>query len=237
MKKVRFVLKIILVIYFLAAVSLTFISQWNYERRLVKVESCNCENSSLGHNVEYMGKLNSINGSYEIMCDILDYKNEIKDCYDSGDLTDTSVSNTSILYSKDENEKIKPEISIIEESKATISSCSIVDDILQVRMFLPDLPDSWDQNQEYIVKIAFNGTKRKNVVPSSSVISINGQDYVFVIEEIPKIWGTQYCVHKELVKVIESNGELKALNSLQNKKIIKYASEQYYEGMLIEVVK
>lgn len=236
MNKVKFVLKILLVVYFIAAICLTFISQKNYERKLVKVEACNCESSSISHNVEYMGKLKPIHGSYEIVCDITDYKKEIKECYNSGELTDVLVSNISIVYGKDKNEKIKPGINIIEEINATINSCSVVDDKLQMKIFIRDLPDSWELDQEYIIKISFFGTKRRNVVPSSSIISINEQDYVFVIEETPKIWGTEYSVHRELVKVVESNGELKALNSLQNKKIIKYANKQYYEGMLIELI-
>ncbi|MDO5403044.1 MAG: hypothetical protein Q4F11_06350, partial [Eubacteriales bacterium] len=141
-----------------------------------------------------------------------------------------------VKYKRDGNETLYPFLVYGDSMETQIGYIGENNGEYMAESFIQKIPESWNQSTQLVAAVTHYGERNKYVVPMSSVFKEGEQTFIYVVYETRKAWGTEYILHKETVKVIESNGEYAALNSVPKYKILKNAKKSYYDGMLIKQV-
>ena len=224
----------LLLIVLLIAISFTFLSQMNYKSKLTKVNLATPSEDYIGHEVEYKGNLNvESSGKYKVEWIMTDYINYIQN---QTDPVEIEICNMKMIYMQDSMEKLNVTYQEGEMTEAFIDMTNAHQGGSKEISYLDQIPQTWKVTDPLKVKIKVWGARKEFVLPSSCIMkdSQNNKSYVYRIEETPKIWGTEYSLKKVLVNVIESNGELSAVDMQPGEQIVKDVIASYYDGMLVQ---
>jgi len=234
-KKIIFKIELTLLFFvLLISISLTFISQMNYKDKLIEVNLAAPSEDYIDHEVEYKGNLNvESSGKYKVEWIMTDYINYIQDQTEPMKI---EICNMKIIYMQDSMEKLNVTYQEGEMTEAFIDMTNAYEGKSKEISYLDQIPQTWKISDPLKVKIKILGARKQFVLPSSCIIkdNQNSKSYVYIIDETPKVWGTEYSLRKILVNVIESNGELSAINMYPGKQIVKDVMTSYYDGMLVK---
>jgi len=224
----------LLLIVLLISISFTFLSQMNYKDKLIEVNLVAPSEGYIDHEVEYKGNLNvESSGKYKVEWIMTDYINYIQN---QTDPVEIEICNMKMIYMQDSMEKLNVTYQEGEMTEAFIDMTKAHEGGSKEISYLDQIPQTWKISDPLKVKIKIRGARKRFVLPSSCIIkdSQNSKSYVYSIDETPKIWGTEYSLRKILVNVIESNGELSAIDMYPGKQIVKDVITSYYDGMLVK---
>jgi len=234
-KKIIFKIELtMLFIVLLISISFTFLSQMNYKSKLTQVKLASPTDACIDHEVEYKGNLEiESSGKYNVEWIMTDYINYIES---QTAPVEIEISNMKMIYTQDSMEKLNVTYQEGETTEAFIDMTVVAEGGFKVISYLDQIPQTWKVTDPLKVKIKVWGARKEFVLPSSCIMkdSQNNKSYVYRIEETPKIWGTEYSLKKVLVNVIESNGELSAVDMHPGEQIVKDVIASYYDGMLVE---
>lgn len=119
---------------------------------------------------------------------------------------------------------------------ASIPNCSLQrqeDGSVSICAALPD--DGWSLGIAD-VNVSFSETEYDCCVPTSTLHSDNGGDFVYTTEERDTILGLQNIIHKVYVEVIESNQDLAALrNYTTGQAVVISSSKPLREGTYVRI--
>lgn len=210
-RRYRTILILSLVLFFLAAIVMTKISQANYIKECIKVTTVKefSSESIIIKKTCYVNNTLNPNGeltftwNYENIHEILKVGDKVK--IDAGE---------RVLIAEIKN------ISNIEGDWVfTIKTNSFIDDLLLQRI------------DGYIVSADIKGPYRNYVVPASSIIVNGGIPTVAVVYSRPKVWGTEYYIHYEIARIHEINKEKCALVGIpMGGEIVSESDGRLFEG-------
>lgn len=234
-KKIIKEIEVILLVCFLSgAIVFTFLSQRNYDRNLTKVDVTDTREDLIWHDAEYTGTLRQESSGRNI---IEWYMKENGNNLQAGS-TETHISKVNISYIQNQNEKIEINCQAGNLYSGLVDEMTEMGRGSKIGSYISELPEGWTTKDTYIVSIGFCESKKPYILPTSCIMydKEQNQEFVYTIESEKKIWGTEYRLKKMIVKSIETNGELSAVESKIGKKIATNVNENMYDGMLVKIV-
>lgn len=215
---------------------MTFFSLNNYKNHLVKVNSISVNEMNIDHEAEYVANLYEERDSYYLKWKMTDYIESIQDDMENnGEPLAINACNIIYNFSINAREKLQVKTTEGEMTEGYIDSVLQKEGYCEVQSKISHKPDSWKLGDTYKVKLSFIGTKKKYVLPSTSIFKENGDSYIYIIDTTQKVWGEEYSIRKMPVKVVESNGEYSAINAKPGSMIVEVVKDNYYNGMLVDI--
>jgi hypothetical protein len=219
----------ILVLFIASAGVLTFLSQNNYNNRLTRVNTVHTEMLNIEHNLEYHGQLVIQNDMYKVKYNVSDYAGAFQG---TQQVPEVEVSNLNPVFSYDSLHNL---VWDYEEGDVYQGYMDSVIGSKYAYTNILEKPESWTDNQEYLIRVNYLGARKKYVIPSNCILHDDEKsaDYVYIVTQEEKIWGTQYKLKRVDVSVVETNGEYSALTDWPGLDIVTEAKDSYYDGMLV----
>ena len=105
---------------------------------------------------------------------------------------------------------------------------------------LEEFPPEIIEAEFLMVEVVFTGAEYEAVIPCSAIISPQSStetSRVYVIEEIPKIWGTALSIKSVPVMILSTNGvEVAIGNTISLDIIADVRSNDIYEGAQVKLL-
>ena len=97
----------------------------------------------------------------------------------------------------------------------------------------------WSKAERIMVVVSYMGMQREAVIPYNAVINPKvptESPRIYIIEEIPKIWGTALSIQSVPVMILETNGTEAAIGNTVLADIVAEAGIlDLYEGMQVKL--
>lgn len=200
-----------LVLFFLMAVLMTFVSHRNYLANCIPVEileNTTSESLTITQSCFAEGTLGN-DGAFTFHWN----DDEVYEKVQIGDRIRVDVGNRIVPA------EIINRYEIDGERTFTAQIDTLLGDILMEQPF------------GFIVSASYKGPSRAYVIPASCVTNTGGSYQVAVATETAKAWGTAYTVHYETIQVHEINEEKCSLKGLPIDGAIIYSSNyRLWEG-------
>lgn len=225
---------ILLLIFFIIAAWMTVYSQKNYEENLVEVEVVRPSKKALEYTIEYLAEYRETENGKVIqweMEDLGEYAEEgsvrIYPVYLENSVTTEGKLIPS--YRKgNAYEGLWIRGSEIQESGAYLMETTI-------EVFTPEVTEA----EFLMAEVSFTGVEYESVIPCSAIISPRSStdtSMVYVIEEIPKVWGTALSIKSVPIMVLATNGTEAAIgNTISLDMIADAQNTGVYEGLQVKL--
>lgn len=224
----------LLLCFFIIATWMTIFSQKNYRENLVEVEVVQPSEKALQYKIEYMAEYRETETSQVIqweMDELGEYAKEgfvqIYPVYLENNITEEGKLIPS--YRKGNvYEGLWIQGTENSESNSYIMETTIEE-------FPPEIIEA----EFLMVELVFTGAEYEAVIPCSAIISPKSStetSRVYVIEEIPKIWGTALSIKSVPVMILATNGTEAAIgNTISLDIIADVRSNDIYEGAQVKL--
>lgn len=225
---------LLLLIFFALAAWMTVISQKNYKKNLVEVETVQPSKKALQFTIEYLAEYKETESGAVIqweMEDLGDYAQEgsvqIYPVYLENSVT---VEGRLVPSYKKGNSY---EGLWIHASKKPESGTYIMETTIET--FTSEIIEA----EFLMAEVAFTGAEYEAVIPCSAIVSPKSStesSRVYIIEEIPKIWGTALGVKSVPIIVLATNGTEAAIgNTISFDIIADVKKSGVYEGLQVKL--
>ncbi|MCH5345035.1 MAG: hypothetical protein J1E64_13455 [Acetatifactor sp.] len=224
----------LLLCFFIIATWMTIFSQKNYRENLVEVEVVQPSEKALQYKIEYMAEYRETENGQVIqweMDELGEYAKEgfvqIYPVYLENNTTEEGKLVPS--YRKGNvYEGLWIQGTVNSESNSYIMETTIEE-------FPPEIIEA----EFLMVELVFTGAEYEAVIPCSAIISPKSStetSRVYVIEEIPKIWGTALSIKSVPVMILATNGTEAAIgNTISLDIIADVRSSDIYEGAQVKL--
>lgn len=236
--KGRLIAKVLLCAYVVIAITLTIASQINYKNNLVHIgDFCDCTSGRMWHNVEYPATLQKDGQKYVFKWNMTgSYANYILSAMNSGEVQVVHIQGMKVAYKHNSNEELASYIVKGEETLETIiNNTEEKGSYIELVAKADEIPESFKGYSEFIVSLSFLGGKNEGLVPKSSVLSTASGNFIFLLKERQKIWGTEYYLQAQYIEIQESSETTVGISMKYGDKVVEFASPEYYDGMLVAV--
>jgi hypothetical protein len=224
-----------LLFFFIIAAWMTIFSQKNYRRNLVEVEVVQPSEQVLQYKIEYMAEYQEKENGKVIqweMDELGEYAKEgcvqIYPVYLENNVT--AEGKLSPSYRKGN----AYEGLWIQGTENSESNSFIMETTLE------EFPPEIIEAELLMVEVVFTGAEYEAVIPGSAIRYPNSStetSRVYVIEEIPKIWGTALSIKSVPVMILATNGTEAAIgNTISLDIIADVRSNDIYEGAQVKLL-
>lgn len=225
---------LLLLLFLLIAAGMTVISQNNYQRNLVEVEVIQPVKKALQYTIEYLADLQETEAGFVIRWEM----------EESGEYAQRGEVWVYPVYLEN-NVSVKGKL-IPSYIKGTAypglwvhASKNSETGIYTMETTVEEFPAELVEAEFLMVEVIFAGTEYETVIPCSAITSSKGStesSRVYIIEEIPKIWGTALSVRTAPIMILETNGIEAAIGNVISSDIVADI-DQYgvQEGLQVKV--
>lgn len=224
-----------LLFFFIMAVCMTIFSQKNYRKNLVEVEVVQPSRQVLQYKIEYMAEYRETENGKVIqweMDELGEYAKEgcvqIYPVYLENNVT--AEGKLSPSYRKGN----------VYEGLWIRGTENSENNSFIMETTLEEFPPEIIEAEFLMVEVVFTGAEYEAVIPCSAIISPQSStetSRVYVIEEIPKIWGTALSIKSVPVMILSTNGvEVAIGNTISLDIIADVRSNDIYEGAQVKLL-
>lgn len=230
----RKIIVYLLGLFFLIAVIMTNLSQKNYQNHLTEVNVVQPIKKKLLHTREYMADYQKTEDGIVIQWEMEEFGELAKDgevwiypitlqnqVTEKGNLVPFYIKGTAY-----------PGLWIQIAQKLESGT-------YQMETSLKDVPSELIEADFLMAVVTFYGQEQKSVIPYSAVIppATPTESYrLYIVEEIPKIWGTALQTKAVPILILESNGTEVAIgNTILSAIVTDIKQSGIHEGMSIKI--
>ena len=217
--------------FFVVAMIMTVISQINYNNNLTVVRVLHSTDKAISHTAQYAAEATdsySCNWTMEEEGEFLELDDEI------------TIHCVTISSKRNVKEVLKPYYETVKSVKGSITDVYYdeIDKLYHVSAASQET--ILEENVDLVIaEVNYTGNRRSYVIPYDSIIqakSMNESSAVFIIEEISKVWGTEYRLVRKPIDIIETNGVEAAINSDISSYIVEDAANMnLYAGQAVKI--
>lgn len=226
---------LLLLLFFLVAAGMTIISQKNYERNLLSVTVIHPVKKRLPYKKEYMAVYQETSDGGVIQWEIGEEAEYAKNgevwiypVYLENQITE---SGQLIPYYVKGEGKQGLGISVVKnlETGGYTMETKVETD-----------SNRWAEEEQIMAVVSYMGMQRESVIPCSAVINPKiptESSRIYVIEKIPKVWGTALSIQSMPVMILETNGIEAAIDNTILADIVADAKALgLYEGIQVKLL-
>ena len=224
----------LLLCFFIIATWMTIFSQRNYRENLVEVEVVQPSEKALQYKIEYMAEYRETETGKVIQWEMDGLGEYAKEGF-------VQIYPVYLENNITEEGKLIPSYrkgNVYEglwiQGTENLESNSYI-----METTIEEFPSEIIEAEFLMVELVFTGAEYEAVIPCSAIISPKSSteaNRVYVIEEIPKIWGTALSIKSVPVMILATNGTEAAIGNTISLDIIADArSNNIYEGVQVKL--
>jgi hypothetical protein len=229
---------ILLIAFFISAILLTIGSQINYKVHLSLVPVVGDEKMPLRYTMQKEALLYEKEDTYYLRWEMSEAGRWLR--------TESTVKANKIEWNPTTNDygKLRKDYAILQEQPAIITDVFYDEQetkkVLVTAVLDPNAFEDWASTDSYMVDLSFMSPAYSHVIPKSCTQKDDvDKSFVYVVKEIPKIWGTEYVLRKEYVKIIADNGSHVALEMPPTARVVVDANYStirgYHDGLIVGI--
>lgn len=224
----------LLMIFFAIAVWMTVFSQKNYKENLVEVEVVRPSKKALQYKIEYLAEYRETEDGKVIQWEMEDLGEDAQEGFVQiyPVYLENNVTTEGKLIPAYRKGNAYKGLGI-HGSRNPESGGYIMETTIEV--FTPEIVEA----EFLMAEVVFTGAEYEAVIPYSAIIppkSSTETSRVYVVEEIPKVWGTALGIKSVPIMVLETNGIEAAIgNSISFNIIADVKRAGVYEGMQVKL--
>lgn len=224
-----------LLLFFIIAAWMTIFSQKNYRENLVEVEVVQPSKQVLQYKIEYMAEYRETENGKVIQWEM----DELGEYAKEGCVQIYPVYLENSVTAKG---KLSPSYrkGNVYEGLWIQGTENLENNSFIMETTLEEFPPEIIEAEFLMAEVVFTGAEYEAVIPCSAIInpkSSTEASRVYVIEEIPKIWGTALGIKSVPVMILATNGTEAAIgNTISLDIIADVRSNDIYEGAQVELL-
>lgn len=221
-------------LFFLIAAGMTKISQRNYQRNLLEVKVVQPIKKALLYTKEYQAECKETEHGMVIQWEMEEFAKQAQE----GEILiyPLSLKNHATEMGKlvPFYEKGTPYQGLSIRMVQQLESGSY-----QMETSIEEFPSDVTEAEFLMVEITFYGEEQSAVIPCSAIVSPSAStesSKLYIVEEIPKIWGTALQLKAKPILILESNGLDAAIGNLISSVIVADVKQSgVYEGAQVKL--
>lgn len=222
-------------LFFLIAAGMTKISQRNYQRNLLEVKVVQPIKKALLYTKEYQAEWKETEHGMVIQWEMEEFAKQAQE----GEILiyPLSLKNRATEMGKlvPFYEKGTPYQGLSIRMVQQLESGSY-----QMETSIEEFPSDVTEAEFLMVEITFYGEEQSAVIPCSAIVSPSAStesSKLYIVEEIPKIWGTALQLKAKPILILESNGLDAAIGNLISSVIVADVKQSgVYEGAQVKLL-